>query len=130
MCMGFLNFFFFIKLTEETLKYILYKVIQTTKAFFFSLLCKSALGCRTRRCLRTGPTYSPPKYHPCFPSVIYNIYHLIRNGLQHILCNEIRLKPQTNVLSILYILFCIYTNPVNSTDRVYKLNVNEVRQQM
>ena len=47
----------------------------------------------------------PTEVSSMFSFGIYNIYHLIRIGLQPILCNEMKLKPQSNVLSILYILY-------------------------
>ena len=58
----------------------------------------------------------PTEVSSMFSFGIYNIYHLIRIGLQPILCNEMKLKPQSNVLSILYILYLRWP----STFKTYK----------
>ena len=45
------------------------------------------------------PTLTPPpKYYPSFRSVFSTyIFYLLLNGLQPIMCNGIKLKPQNNV---------------------------------
>ena len=107
MCMGFIYFFVFIKLTEGKLKYIQYKVIKTAKAFFFlSLLCK-------QKCLGLSDSYVLEDWTHRLPTEVSSMFSF--GDLQHIssykewfqstLCNEIRLKPQTNVLSIMYNLY-------------------------